>query len=112
MNSATYSFQETDDVLLYSAEDMKDVFFLKLAQKAGSHWAEIGVYLDMDYDSLPSEGDTVKCAMQVFMRWRQSGGKTLRDLHRALLEAQQGSMAYFVVQKARGYRLGMPWTFR
>ncbi len=92
---------------------MKDEFYLKLAKNAGSNWKEIAVCLGIDYDSLdqlPSQvaGNPVLCAMEVFVRWRKSGRKTLRDLHDALMDAQEGAMAAFVVQSARQYRRGGP----
>ncbi len=106
-------FQEIDDVLAVRADDLREVFYHLLAKRAGPNWEEIGLYLDVEYgfmDQLrmdyPSgvEGNSVSCARRVFIKWMKSGGKTLKDLHDALLEAEQGAMASFVLHKATKYK--------
>ncbi len=100
---------------------MKDVFFWELARRSGNHWEEIGLYLNVDFDfqeQLRSDfppgvpGNAVKCSMRMFVKWRQSGGKTLRDLHDALMEAQEGGMAAFVMHNARQYHRARSRTKR
>ncbi len=108
-----YFSQEENELLRISSGDMSQVFYLELAKRCGGNWEEIGLYLGVGFDFLEQlrkdfppgvEGNIVSFALRLFVRWRKSGGKTLKDLHDALVGAGEGTLASFVLENAKKYK--------
>ncbi len=89
---------------------MGEAFYQELAKRAAAQWKTIALHLGVESDFLDQlrldfppgvGGNVVNCARRVFLRWSKSGGKTLKDLHDALVEAKEGALARFVFQTAK-----------